>query len=262
MLDWFGGVFHPTFINFRRFRTFARSNCNSNFLMCFRILNFVSITNIYCGWGRHKTMYYNYSSDEQDTPDMTVKTFESHLKQKNTAKKAKEEKEKEGKKINSKKTAKKTNSKGWKDWMDEEISLLIDMLEEKPCLWDVFDKEYTKRDVKEIAYTKIASSLDTNIEFIKAKINGLRAQLGREVAKVNKTKCGQSTDTLKRENEEENEEVEETRFFTPGLKKKTMTERKIELLSKCTEATTKKPVKSADSKHSAFAPYVDENFLN
>ena len=220
-----------------------------------------------------------YSRDEQDTPDMTGKAFESHLKEKDTAKKAKEEKEKEGN------TAKKTKSKGGKDWTDEEISLLIDMLEEKPCLWDVFDKEYTKRDVKEIAYTEIASSLDTNIESIKAKINGLRAQLGREVAKVNKTKSGQSTDelyasswihydrlsfllpvikssksrdTLKRKNEEENEEVEETRFSTPGLKKKTIAERKIELLSKCTEAITKKPVESADSKHSAFALYVDE----
>ena len=78
MLEWFGGVLHPTFINFCWFRTFARSNCNCNFLMCFRILNLVSITNIYCGWGRHKTMYY--SSDEQDTPDMTGKAFESHLK--------------------------------------------------------------------------------------------------------------------------------------------------------------------------------------
>ena len=121
------------------------------------------------------------------------------------------------------------------------------MLEQKPCLWDVFDKEYTKRDVKERAYTEIVSSLDTNIESIKAKINGLRAQLGREVGKVNKTKRGQSTDelyvsswihydclsfplpviksskirdTLKLKNEEENEEVEETRFSMPGLKKK------------------------------------------
>ena len=220
-----------------------------------------------------------YSSDEQDTPDMTGKAFESHLKEKDTAKKAKEEKEKEGN------TAKKTKSKGGKDWTDEEISLLIDMLEEKPCLWDVFDKEYTKRDVKETAYTEIVSSLDTNIESIKAKINGLRAQLGREVAKVNKIKSGQSTDelyasswihydrlsfllpvikssksrdTLKRKNEEENEEVEETRFSSPGLKKKTIAERKIELLSRCTEAITKKPVESADSKHSAFALYVDE----
>ena len=55
-----------------------------------------------------------------------------------------------------------------------------------------------------------------------------------------------------------NEEVGETRFSAPGLKKKTIAERKIELLSKCTEAITKKPVESTDSKHSAFAFYVDE----
>ena len=69
-----------------------------------------------------------YSSDEQDIPDMTGKAFGSHLKEKDTAKKAKEEKEKEGN------TAKKTKSKGGKDRTDEEISLLVDMLEEKPCL--------------------------------------------------------------------------------------------------------------------------------
>ena len=34
------------------------------------------------------------------------------------------------------------------------------------------------------------------IQSIKAKINGLRAKLGKEVAKVNKTKRGQSTDEL------------------------------------------------------------------
>ena len=37
-----------------------------------------------------------YSSDEKDTPDMTGKAFESHLKEKDTAKKAKKEKDKEG----------------------------------------------------------------------------------------------------------------------------------------------------------------------
>ena len=37
-----------------------------------------------------------YSSDEQDTPVMTGKAFESHLKEKDTAKNAKEEKEMEG----------------------------------------------------------------------------------------------------------------------------------------------------------------------
>ena len=220
------------------------------------------------------------SSDEQDTPDMTGKAFENRLKEKDTAQKAKEEKQKEGN------TAKKDQIKReGLDGTDEEISLPIDMLEEKPCLWDIFDKEYAKQDVKEIAYTEIASSLKTNIESIKAKINGLRGKLGREVAKVNKTKSGQSTDklyasswthdnrlsfllpeikssksrvTLKRKNEEENEEVEETRFSTLGLKKKTIAERKLELLSEYTEAITKKPVESADSKHAAFSHYVDE----
>ena len=57
----------------------------------------------------------NYSSDEQDTLEMTEKTFESHLKENDTAKKAKEEKEKE------ENTAKKIKSKGGKDWTDEEI---------------------------------------------------------------------------------------------------------------------------------------------
>ena len=71
-------------------------------------------------------------------------------------------------------------------------------------------------------------------------------------------KSSKSRDTLKRKIEEENEEVEETRFSTPGLKKKTIADRKIELLSKCTEAITKKPVESADSNHSAFALCVDE----
>ena len=52
--------------------------------------------------------------------------------------------------------------------------------------------------------------------------------------------------------------VEETRFSTPGLKKKTSAVRKLELLSECTKAITKKPVESADTKHSTFSIYVDE----
>ena len=68
ILDWFGRVFYPTFINFRWFRMFARSNCNSNFLMCFQVLNsFQSQTFIVDEEGKvqdralqlyYKTMYY------------------------------------------------------------------------------------------------------------------------------------------------------------------------------------------------------------
>ena len=125
--------------------------------------------------------------------------------------------------------------------------------------------------------------MNPNIESINAKIKVLRAQLGSEVAKVNKTKSGQSTgelyasswilydrlsfllpviksskSTLKHKNEEDNEQLEETRYSAPGLKNKAMAERKIELSSKCTKAITKTPVESADSKHSAFALYIDE----
>ena len=125
--------------------------------------------------------------------------------------------------------------------------------------------------------------MNPNIESINAKIKVLRAQLGSEVAKVNKNKIGQSAgelyasrwilydrlsfllaviksskSTLKHKNEEENEQLEKIRFSAPGLKKKTMAERIVELLSKCTEAITKTPVESADSKHAAFALYVDE----
>ena len=51
------------------------------------------------------------------------------------------------------------------------------MLEEKPCLSDVFDKHYTKRDIKEIAYAEIASSSDINIEPSKQKLMGSELNL-------------------------------------------------------------------------------------
>ena len=56
------------------------------------------------------------------------------------------------------------------------------------CLKQTLD--YSKRDLKEIAYAEIATSLDTNITSIKAKINSLRTQLGREMAKEKSTKSG------------------------------------------------------------------------
>ena len=33
-------------------------------------------------------------------------------------------------------------------WQDGEIEKLIDLYEENPCLWDIFDNSYRKRDVK------------------------------------------------------------------------------------------------------------------
>ena len=52
-----------------------------------------------------------------------------------------------------------------------------------------FLNKYTKREVKKRAY-----AFDSSSVIVKAKINALRAQLGREVAKKSKTKSGQATD--------------------------------------------------------------------
>ena len=74
---------------------------------------------------------------------------------------------------------KEKDSNAKKDWTNDEIFLLVDMLEANPCLWGVYHTDYTNRGIKEIAYTEITTSLDSNIPSIKTKINGLRVQLGR-----------------------------------------------------------------------------------
>ena len=70
------------------------------------------------------------------------------------------------------------------------------MHEEKPCLWDVLHKDYTKRTVKEITYSNLKGVLETEINSNKAIINGLKAQLRCKLAKEIKTKSGQSTDVM------------------------------------------------------------------
>ena len=76
----------------------------------------------------------------------------------------KESMQRKQKKRKAEETEKDGNDK--KDWNDIETKDFIDMVEENPCLWDVFHMDYSKRDVKAMAYS------------VKAKINGLRAQLG------------------------------------------------------------------------------------
>ena len=207
------------------------------------------------------------SSDEEQTSPVVA--FKNHLMKK-------------------KQNATEANTKTAKDWSDDEVSILIDMLEENACLWDVFHKEYAKRDVKEIAYTEIATALNTTTSSVKTNINGLRAQLGRELAKENKTKSGQSTDelyssgwihynrlafllpvigssksrdTLKRSNVNWEDESGVETGASPAVKKKTITEKKLDLLSRCTEAitaNTKKSDEIPDVKRSAFSLYVEE----
>ena len=145
--------------------------------------------------------------------------------------------------------------------------------------------------MKEIAYSEIASSLDTTVASIKTKLNSLRTQLGKELAKERNTKSGQATDelyvsswvfyqnlaflipvfgnsksrdTLKRISLPEDDSGQEANGSTPQSKKKTIAEKKLDLLSKCTDAITanaKKNTpeeKSSKANMSAFAVYVDE----
>ena len=137
------------------------------------------------------------------------------------------------------------------------------MLEANPCFWDTYHTDYSKRDLKEIAYTEIATSLYTNVTSIKAKINSLRTQLGREVAKEKNTNSGQSTDELYASKWIHYDKLN---FLIPvfGASKSrdTIAEKKLDLLSKCTEAITAnakpKANESSNPKISAFALYVDE----
>ena len=69
------------------------------------------------------------------------------------------------------------------------------MHEENPCLWDVLHKDYTKRNVKEITYSNVTDVFETEINSIKAIVNGQRAQLECKLVKESKTKSEESTYT-------------------------------------------------------------------
>ena len=76
---------------------------------------------------------------------------------------------------------------------DDEVQDLIELHEERPCLWDIFSNEYTKREEKERTYAELAEHFDFSSAIVNAKTNTLRVQLGREMAKESKTKSGKTT---------------------------------------------------------------------
>ena len=48
-------------------------------------------------------------------------------------------------------------------WNDEETDLLIDLLEQNGCLWDVFSKEYHLRDKRDQVYETMQEELGISI---------------------------------------------------------------------------------------------------
>ena len=77
---------------------------------------------------------------------------------------------------------------------DESVEKLIDLYEDRLCLWDVFSDEYSKRNLRDRAMKEISDVMDISVAYIRSKLNGLRAQLRREIAAVNKVKSGQGAD--------------------------------------------------------------------
>ena len=178
MLDWFGGVLHPTFINFSLISNVSTFELQFQFLNVFSNFEF-RFNHKYFLWMRKAQ---NHVLQAATKGKSSIAIWKKRILQKRLKKRSKRRGT----------LQKRPNQKKRRiGRMRKYLCWLIDMLEEKPCLSDVFYKHYKKRDIKEIAYTGIASSLDINIESIKAKIDGLRAQLGGEVAKVNKPKNGQ-----------------------------------------------------------------------
>ena len=51
---------------------------------------------------------------------------------------------------------KETIKNGKSKWTYDEVQDLIELLKEKPCSWDIFSNNYTKREVKERTYAKLA----------------------------------------------------------------------------------------------------------
>ena len=138
----------------------------------------------------------NSSSESESEAFRVMKKI---LLRANSSSKRKRASEDENLKNNkSRKPTKAKPSKQGKKWSNCEINRLIELLEERSCLWDVFDKNYHIREIREKAVREIELELDTPVPEIKAKIMSLRSQLGREIAKMNKTKSGQSTSELYR----------------------------------------------------------------
>ena len=70
----------------------------------------------------------------------------------------------------------KKEKKKLRKWTELEIDTLIEMLEERVCLWDVSYKAYHMREKRGKANAETNEALDIRVVGIKTKITGLRAQ--------------------------------------------------------------------------------------
>ena len=73
---------------------------------------------------------------------------------------------------------------------------LIDLLEERTCLWDIFTQVCHNREKKQIAHNERGDELDKSVEEIKTELMNLRTLLRRESGTVKERNSGQITSDL------------------------------------------------------------------
>ena len=90
---------------------------------------------IYCSFGQLFLSFYKMDSQSGETVEQTKETIKN----------------------------------GKKKGTDDELQDSIELLEEKPCLWDIFFEQYTKREVKKIAYAELVEHFDSSSNVITMK---------------------------------------------------------------------------------------------
>ncbi|KAL7739182.1 hypothetical protein ACLKA6_011937 [Drosophila palustris] len=77
-------------------------------------------------------------------------------------------------------------------WSDEQFYQLIDLVEERPTLWDFTNGDYKNRNKREISWEEISKALDLPKDEVANKWNLLRQQFRNAHSKVQSTKSGQA----------------------------------------------------------------------
>lgn len=76
-------------------------------------------------------------------------------------------------------------------WSGKEIISFLNIYQNYPCLWDVTDKDYLNRNMKDVAYNKLLDDLrfvgiPCTLEGTKKKIKSLRDTYRKELNKIQK----------------------------------------------------------------------------
>lgn len=75
-----------------------------------------------------------------------------------------------------------------------DVSKMISMIEERPCLWLIRSKDYSNREKKSLAFQEIGDALDVPAEVIEKKLSNLRTYWTKEESKVESSRMSGAAD--------------------------------------------------------------------